>query len=166
MTSQMVTHSSWLAVVPAAAPAQGSDFGKLLSRELLYSFTLTYSIELNQGSLAGGRGGAGSSAGGGGAGVFAMDHYAEFQSKIAHIIRNAVKPLLDQCKRERERRAQQSRAKATDERSPYMPVPVTAFPSRIPSTVCVCTSAIVVWLVLFSARAARYCSRPPLLQLF
>jgi hypothetical protein len=85
---------------------QGSDFGKLLSRELLYSFTLTYSAELLQdgrrgGGGAGGPSGGGGGGGGGGTGVYSMDHYAEFQSKIAHIIRNAVKPLLDQLQEQR-----------------------------------------------------------------
>lgn len=86
-------------------PDDGSDFGKLLSRELLYSFTQTYSIELMSGARGPSGSGAGassSSSGAQGGGVYDMDHFAEFQSKIALIIRNAVKPLLDQCKGKRE----------------------------------------------------------------
>lgn len=82
--------------VSVCADAQGSDFGKLLSRELLDSFVHTYSAELNQGAGAGAGPGGGRGSSGTGTGVFSMDHYAEFQSSIASIIRNAVKPLLDQ----------------------------------------------------------------------
>jgi len=78
-------------------PADGSEFGQLLARELLQAFTQAYPVDTPALPAGGGR----STGGSGSTGVYSMDAYGEFQGKIAHVIRNAVKPLLDQLQEQR-----------------------------------------------------------------
>lgn len=79
----------------------GAEFGSLLSREMLVAFVRTYQHELaasapNATTTGGGTLPSGGASGTTGTGIFAMDHFSDFQSKIADTIRNSVKPLLDQ----------------------------------------------------------------------
>ena len=81
-----------------------------------------------------------------------MDHYAEFQSKIAHIIRNAVKPLLDQCKtafRSKESTRERSHDRASDLASAH-----SSLLLRVLCVMCVCVRVCVHACVVFSTRAA------------
>lgn len=137
----------------------GSEFGALLSRELLAAFIQTFQHELQNSSAQNSSAAVSSIAAaaaaaqsGGGAGIFAMDNFLEFQSKISDIIRNAVKPLLDQRQLKVHALALATNAKRGMRATPLWHNSHSRFsfcrPPRLSSPLC-------------SSRAARHRPGPP-----